>query len=62
MATPPRAAPRQAEARLRAEFGDGTDRHLLGRLRDAVTHVLPPAGARGLAVFVNRHTATPPQR
>ena len=48
---------REAESRLRAEFGDRTDAELLARLDDVVAAATPPPGARSLGVFVNDVTA-----
>lgn len=44
---------RNAERRLRAEFGEDVDRDLLRQLAGAVEDAQPCAGARSLAVYVN---------
>lgn len=49
---------RQADARLRSEFGTDTDHQLLARLDETVSTASPPAGARSLAVFVNGRTVS----
>jgi hypothetical protein len=51
------ALEREAATRLLAEFGPSVDRALLGRLSDAVAGATVPAGARGLAVYVNAQGA-----
>ena len=49
---------RQAEHRLRAEFGTRVDRTLLDRLQHAVETAKAPAGAHSVAVYVNDTTST----
>ena len=44
---------RDAEQRLRLEFGDEVDERLLERLTAAVAEAVLPRGARSLAVYVN---------